>query len=69
MIYGNCRISTPKQSIDRQVRNILAIYPNAKIVKETYTGTNQGRKQFDKIFNKKKVKSGDTIVFDSVSLI
>ena len=39
MIYGYCRISTPKQSIDRQVRNILAIYPNAKIVKETYTGT------------------------------
>lgn len=66
MIYGYCRISTPKQSIDRQVRNILAIYPNAKIVKETYTGTKfQGRKQFDKVLN--KVKSGDTIVFDSVS--
>ena len=25
MIYGYCRISTPKQSIERQVRNILAV--------------------------------------------
>lgn len=31
---GYCRISTTKQNIERQVRNILAVYPNAKIVKE-----------------------------------
>lgn len=66
IIYGYCRISTTKQNIDRQVRNILAVYPDAKIVKETYTGTKfQGRKELDKIL--KKVKTGDTIVFDSVS--
>lgn len=29
---------TPKQSIDRQVRNILKEYPRAHIVKEVYTG-------------------------------
>ncbi len=66
MIYGYCRISTKKQSIDRQERNILLAYPNAKIVKETYTGTKfQGRKELEKIL--KSVKAGDTIVFDSVS--
>lgn len=65
-IYGYCRISTAKQNIDRQVRNILAVYPKAKIIKETFTGTKfQGRKELDKIL--KRVKSDDTIVFDSVS--
>lgn len=66
MIYGYCRISTKRQNIDRQVRNILSVYPNAKIMKETFTGTKfQGRKELDKIL--KKTKAGDTIVFDSVS--
>lgn len=64
-IYGYCRISTKKQNIDRQVRNILAAYPTAQIVKETYTGTKICRKGLDFILG--KAKSGDTIVFDSVS--
>lgn len=65
-IYGYCRVSTKKQSIERQVRNILALYPSADIVKETYTGTKlEGRTKFNKILN--KVQEGDTIVFDSVS--
>lgn len=65
-VYGYCRISTAKQNIDRQVRNILSSYPDAKIVKETYTGTKfQGRKELNKIL--KKVQTKDTIVFDSVS--
>ena len=38
-VYGYCRISTAKQSIDRQVRNIKAEYPTAHIVQEAYTGT------------------------------
>ena len=33
-IYGYCRISTAKQSIDRQVRNIRAEYPTVHIVQE-----------------------------------
>ena len=37
-IYGYCRISTAKQSIDRQIRNIKAEYPTAYIVQEAYTG-------------------------------
>lgn len=66
MIYGYCRISTGKQSIDRQIRNIKAVYPTAIVVEEVYTGTKfQGRDKLDKII--KTVKAGDTIVFDSVS--
>ena len=66
MIYGYCRISTGKQSIDRQIRNIKAAYPEAIIVEEVYTGTKfQGRDKLEKIV--KTVKEGDSIVFDSVS--
>lgn len=66
MKYGYCRISTPKQNIDRQVRNILVAYPDAKIIKEVYTGTKlQGRKELDRLLL--QVKPGETIIFDSVS--
>lgn len=65
-IYGYCRISTNKQSIERQHRNILALYPEAIIVDEVFTGTKvEGRKEWNKLL--RKVKLGDTIVFDSVS--
>lgn len=65
-IFGYCRISTAKQNIERQVRNILAVYPEAIIRKEVYTGTKyQGRDQLLRIL--KSVQAGDTIVFDSVS--
>ena len=66
IVYGCCRISTNKQSIERQERNILAIYPDAIIIKEIYTGTKlEGRKEFEQLI--KKVAAGDKIVFDSVS--
>lgn len=65
-IYGYCRISTKQQSIDRQERNIIAEYKNAIIIKEVFTGTKlDGREKFDRLL--KQVKTGDTIVFDSVS--
>ena len=45
-IYGYCRVSSKKQNIERQVRNILAVYPTAIIVKEVYTRTSfYGRKE------------------------
>ena len=48
-IYGYCRISTRKQSIERQERNIKEEYPGAIIIKEEYTGTKiDGRKEFNK---------------------
>lgn len=63
--YGYVRKSRQKQSIDRQVRNIKAIYPTAAIVQETYTGTTLDRKEWNKLF--KAVRAGDAIIFDSVS--
>ena len=63
--YGYCRISTKRQNIERQERNILAAYPSAIIIKETYTGTKINRRGLDKLL--RDVQSGDTIVFDSVS--
>lgn len=65
MIYGYCRISRAKQSIDRQIRNIKAVYPDAVIIQEVFTRTRLDRKEWQKLF--KAVKAGDTIVFDSVS--
>lgn len=65
MTYGYARISTKKQSIERQIRNILSEYPDAIIVEEAYTGTKIHREKFDALLD--KVKEGDTIVFDSVS--
>ena len=66
MEYGLARISTSKQNIERQVRNIFQQYPNAKIIQETYTGTTlEGRKELDKLL--KILKAGDTLIFDSVS--
>lgn len=64
-IYGYCRISTIKQSIERQIRNIKAVYPTAIIIQEIFTRTSFNRKEWQKLFN--KVKAGDLIVFDSVS--
>lgn len=66
MIYGYVRVSTDKQNIDRQIRNILAVDASAKIYQEVFTGTKTtGRHEFQKLLN--KVQSGDTIIFDSVS--
>lgn len=66
MTYGYARISTSKQDIDRQIRNIMALDSSAKIHQEIFTGTKTtGRKEFQKLLG--KVVEGDTIIFDSVS--
>ena len=64
-IYGYARISTPKQNIERQIRNIKNVYSDAIIVQEAYTGTKLDRPQWTNLL--KKIKSNDCIVFDSVS--
>ena len=65
MIYGYCRVSTKHQRITRQITNITELYPNATLIKEFYTGTTQNRPLWDKLM--KQIRTGDTIVFDSVS--
>lgn len=67
IVYGYCRISTKKQNIDRQVRNILAVYPEAKIYKETFTGTKIDRPEWNKLYNRIKRNPNVTLVFDEVS--
>ena len=65
-IYGIVRISTQKQNMQRQIRNIKAAYPTAVIIKEVYTGTKlKGRKDFEQLIS--RAKNDDTFVFDSVS--
>lgn len=64
-IYGYCRISTMKQSIERQIDNIKKEYPDALIITEEYTGTKMNRPKWNKLY--KTLKAGDTVVFDEVS--
>lgn len=63
--YGYARISRKEQSIDRQVRNIRAAYPDAHIVQEAFTGTRMDRPEWTKLM--KVIQNGDIIIFDSVS--
>ena len=65
MIYGYCRVSTAKQNLKRQEDNIKALYPDAVLYEDKYSGKTANRPQFQRLL--KKVKSGDTIIFDEVS--
>lgn len=65
MKYGYARISTPKQVIDRQIRNIKREHPDAFIIEEAYTGTSLDRPKWMNLY--KKVVEKDIIVFDEVS--
>ncbi len=65
-IYGYCRVSTPRQNMERQVRNVRKQYPEAVILCEVYTGSKTiERKKWQYLM--RIVKPDDTIVFDSVS--
>lgn len=65
MVYGYARISTGTQNIERQIRNIKAAAPDAVIVQEAFTGTKASRPEWDKL--RRRLKDGDTVIFDSVS--
>lgn len=64
-IWGYCRVSTERQNMMRQERNIRTRYPEALMVREIYSGTNLARPEFEKLL--KQIRPGDMIVFDSVS--
>lgn len=64
--FGYCRVSTPKQSIERQKRNIRSVYPGIPMFEDVFTGTKtEGRKKWESLM--RIVQAGDTIYFDSVS--
>ena len=65
MIYGYCRVSTKAQKIERQIINLKQSYPKIEIFSEKFTGTTTDRPEWVRLM--KKVRAGDTIVFDSVS--
>lgn len=69
-VYGYCRISTAKQSLERQIENISKVYNTAEIITETFTGTTTDRPEWNKL-KAKAIKQAAaesvTIVFDSVS--
>ncbi|WP_294411314.1 recombinase family protein [uncultured Ruminococcus sp.] len=60
MVFGYCRISKPKQNIERQERNILSSFPNAIIFKEVYTGVVSSRREWVRLC--KTVHKGDTMI-------
>ena len=64
-VYGYARISTMKQSIQRQIDNIVSLYPDAVVITEEYTGTKMDRPNWNKLIS--NIIPGDTIVFDEVS--
>lgn len=70
--FGYARISRRKQSIERQIRNILSVYPEAIIIQEAFTGTKiEGRKEFEKLLKMAQKATAEgrkvRIIFDSVS--
>ena len=70
-IIGIARISRKTQNIERQIRNIQKIYPNARIIKIICSGAKViGYREFEKVINEaKQAQSGKKykLIFDSAS--
>ena len=70
-VIGIARISRKTQNIQRQIRNIQNIYPNARIIKITCSGAKViGYKEFEKVIAEAKENKGNKkykLVFDSAS--
>lgn len=71
-IFGYARISTPKQNIERQIRNIKKYDCTAAIFQEAYTGTKTDRPEWTRLLKQieKQLAKGETditVIFDSVS--
>lgn len=63
--FGYARISTTKQNIERQIKNIKQQNPDAIIITEEYTGTTTDRPAWNKL--QKQLQAGDVVIFDEVS--
>ena len=64
-IYAYCRVSTMRQSLQRQIENISKQYPNATFYTDKFTGSTLDRPAWNKLYA--RLQEGDTVVFDSVS--
>lgn len=66
MKFGYCRVSTAHQKLERQIDNIREAFPDVdRIYTEKFTGIKIERPEFEKLL--KRIRPGDTIIFDSVS--
>lgn len=65
LVYGYARISKRTQKIERQINNLEKFKEGIVIEQEAFTGTSINRPVWDKL--QRKLKKGDTIIFDSVS--
>lgn len=64
-VFGYARVSTAKQDLQRQIRNILREAPEAEIITEKYSARTQARPEWRKLFA--SLQDGDTLILDSVS--
>jgi DNA invertase Pin-like site-specific DNA recombinase len=68
-LYAYCRVSTERQNVKRQIDNIKAAnngaYAGALFFCDKFTGKTLDRPEWNRLY--KRLQSGDTIVFDSVS--
>ena len=64
MIIGYARVSTEKQILDRQIEAIKKYNPD-EIITEKMTGTKKDRPELERL--KDKIRSGDTVVIESLS--
>ncbi len=68
-MFAYCRVSTERQSLKRQIDNIKAAnngaYAGALFFNDKFTGSTLDRPEWNRLY--KRLETGDTIVFDSVS--
>lgn len=67
MIVGYARVSTPKQKLDRQIKNLKNKYPDIIIVAEVYTGSTDNRPKWNKLMRQCRAGIVKKMVFDEVS--
>lgn len=72
IVYGYARVSTMKQSLQRQIENIKHAYPDAIVISEEgVSGAKMDRPNWNKLYKSviESAQRGDdlTIVFDEVS--
>ncbi len=67
MIVGYARVSTPKQSLRRQIDNLKSAYPNIIVVSEVFTGSTDNRPKWKKLMRQCRAGNISKLVFDEVS--
>lgn len=67
MIVGYARVSTPKQSLRRQIENLKAAYPDIVVISEVYTGSTDNRPKWKKLMRQCRAGIVSKLVFDEVS--